>query len=186
MSGQSSGLIETVGLTAAVEAADAAMKSANVALVGYELAKGDGLVTVKLTGDVGAMNAAVAAGVAAANRVGRVWAWKVIARTATGIDKLIASKETCGATAQEGTSRMAEDKERVIPVTCVEPSITTPGCIEFGDDMLPVELPSSQETKRETPGTRSKNTAKPASEPAENAGQSNKKPPRTRKSTRRE
>lgn len=78
MSGQSLGLIETVGLTVAVEAADAAMKSANVDLVRYELTKGGGLVTVKFTGDVGAMNAAVAAGVAAANRIGQVYAWKVL------------------------------------------------------------------------------------------------------------
>ena len=40
MSGKSLGLIETVGMSAAVEAADAAMKSANVSLVGYELTKG--------------------------------------------------------------------------------------------------------------------------------------------------
>ena len=48
MSGKSLGLIETVGMSAAVEAADAAMKSANVSLVGYELTKGGGMVTVKL------------------------------------------------------------------------------------------------------------------------------------------
>ncbi|MXF49037.1 BMC domain-containing protein [Raoultella sp. Lac2] len=95
MSGQSLGLIETVGLTAAVEAADAAIKSANVELVGYELTKGGGLVTIKLTGEVGAMNAAVSAGVAAASRVGQVYAWKVIARTVAGIDSLVASSQTC-------------------------------------------------------------------------------------------
>ena len=61
MSGKSLGLIETVGMSAAVEAADAAMKSANVSLVGYELTKGGGMVTVKLEGEVGAINAAVAA-----------------------------------------------------------------------------------------------------------------------------
>ncbi len=96
MSGQSLGLIETVGLTVAVEAADAAIKSANVELVGYELTKGGGLVTIKLTGEVGAMNAAVSAGVAAASRVGQVYARKVIARTATGIDSLITSSQTYG------------------------------------------------------------------------------------------
>ncbi|WP_313626785.1 BMC domain-containing protein, partial [Atlantibacter hermannii] len=58
MSGQSLGLIETVGMAAAVEAADAAMKSANVNLVGYELTKGGGMVTVKLEGEIGAINAA--------------------------------------------------------------------------------------------------------------------------------
>jgi microcompartment protein CcmL/EutN len=106
MSGQSLGLIETVGLTVAVEAADAAIKSANVELVGYELTKGSGLVTIKLTGEVGAMNAAVSAGVAA-SRVGQVYAWKVIARTATGIDSLIASSQTCG-TPPEPTAPAAE------------------------------------------------------------------------------
>lgn len=50
MSGKSLGLIETVRMSAAVEAADAAMKSANVSLVGYELTKGGGMVTVKLEG----------------------------------------------------------------------------------------------------------------------------------------
>ena len=44
------GLIETVGLVAAVEAADAAVKSANVTLVGYELARGSGMATVKVEG----------------------------------------------------------------------------------------------------------------------------------------
>ncbi|WP_312737973.1 BMC domain-containing protein, partial [Atlantibacter hermannii] len=66
MSGQSLGLIETVGMAAAVEAADAAMKSANVNLVGYELTKGGGMVTVKLEGEIGAINAAVAAAISAA------------------------------------------------------------------------------------------------------------------------
>ncbi|MGK2888239.1 MAG: BMC domain-containing protein [Candidatus Malihini olakiniferum] len=53
MAKQSLGLIETVWLAAAVEAADAAVKSANVNLVGYELTKGGGMVTVKLEGEVG-------------------------------------------------------------------------------------------------------------------------------------
>lgn len=70
MAKQSLGLIETVGLAAAVEAADAAVKSANVNLVGYELTKGGGMVTVKLEGEVGAVNAAIAAASVAAAKVG--------------------------------------------------------------------------------------------------------------------
>jgi microcompartment protein CcmL/EutN len=96
MSGQSLGLIETIGLAAAIEAADAAMKSANVQLVGYELTKGGGMVTVKFEGDVGSINAAVAAGVAAANKVSTVYAHRVIARTAEGIDNFIHSADTVG------------------------------------------------------------------------------------------
>jgi len=96
MSGQSLGLIETVGLAAAIEAADAAMKSANVQLVGYELTKGGGMVTVKFEGEVGAINAAVAAGVVAANKVSQVYAHRVIARTAEGIERIVHSVDTIG------------------------------------------------------------------------------------------
>ena len=61
------GLVETKGLVAAIEAADAMVKSANVQLVGYEKI-GSGLVTVMVRGDVGAVKAAVDAGSAAARR----------------------------------------------------------------------------------------------------------------------
>lgn len=63
------GFIETFGLTAAITAADAAVKSANVKLLGYEYAKGDGMCTVKVEGDVGACKAAIAAGKRAAEMV---------------------------------------------------------------------------------------------------------------------
>nr|WP_315989447.1 BMC domain-containing protein [Desulforamulus aquiferis] len=49
------GLIEVVGLAAGMEAADAAVKAANIELVGYELTKGGGMVVIKLSGDVGAL-----------------------------------------------------------------------------------------------------------------------------------
>jgi ethanolamine utilization protein EutM len=132
MSGQSLGLIETVGLTVAVEATDAALKSANVDLVGYELTKGGGLVTVKFTGEIGAMNAAVSAGVAAANRIGSVYAWRVIARTATGIDAMIASREACAVAPQDslaqGAQPVMEYKVHVIPIV----SADTDGVVDDG------------------------------------------------------
>ncbi|MCW2307640.1 BMC domain-containing protein [Rhodobium gokarnense] len=100
MTEQSLGLIETIGLTAAVEAADAAVKAANVQLVGYELAKGEGMTVVKLLGDVGAIKAAVSAGAAAAGRVNRVISTKVIARPAAALSRLVDSAETVGIAAQ--------------------------------------------------------------------------------------
>ena len=108
MSGQSLGLIETVGMAAAVEAADAAMKSANVNLVGYELTKGGGMVTVKLEGEIGAINAAVAAAISAASRVGSVYAHKVIARTAQHIEHIIHSSETVGVAQPEPAAPAVE------------------------------------------------------------------------------
>lgn len=133
MSGQSLGLIETVGLAVAVEAADAAMKSANVDLIGYELSKGGGLVTVKLTGEVGAINAAVAAGVASASKIGSVFAWKVIARTASGIDSLLESQETRGPVKQPSTVA-SEHKEQTIPVQNLEPVVDASSCMTMSEE----------------------------------------------------
>ena len=96
MSQQSLGLIETIGLVAAVEAADAALKSANVQLVGYEFAKGEGMTVVKLLGEIGAVKAAVAAGAQAASRVNRVVSTDVIARPGDGVAGLVASADTVG------------------------------------------------------------------------------------------
>ncbi|EKN64479.1 BMC domain-containing protein [Schinkia azotoformans] len=93
---QALGMIETVGLAAAIEAADTAVKSANVALVGYELTKGGGMVTVKFEGDVGAVKAAVEAGVIAAERIGKVFSKHIIPRPGNGVDKVVYSNETVG------------------------------------------------------------------------------------------
>lgn len=90
------GLLEVVGLAAAVEAADAAVKAANIELLGYELTKGGGMVVVKLSGDVGAVKAAVDAGALAAARVNRVVATHVIPRPHHEVGGLIVTKETVG------------------------------------------------------------------------------------------
>ncbi|MEW8956550.1 BMC domain-containing protein [Clostridium sp.] len=62
------GLIEVKGYLGAIEAADAALKAANVELIGCEKIKG-GIVTVKITGDVGAVQSAVDAGAKASERL---------------------------------------------------------------------------------------------------------------------
>ena len=72
------GFIETKGFVAAVEAADSALKAANVSLVGQKRV-GSGLVAVILTGDVAAVKAAVEAGTESASVVGQVVATQVIA-----------------------------------------------------------------------------------------------------------
>lgn len=90
------GLIETEGLASAIEAADAAVKSADVALVGYELTKGGGLVTVKVTGEVSAVQAAVSSASAAAARIGSVYSTRVIPRPAPGLEMMVFTDETVG------------------------------------------------------------------------------------------
>lgn len=76
---KSIGFIETKGLVAAIEAADAMVKAANVTLAGKKLI-GGGFVTVMIEGDVGAVKAAVDAGAAAAQKVGELVSIHVIAR----------------------------------------------------------------------------------------------------------
>ena len=82
------GMIETKGLVAAVEAADAMVKPANVTLIGKEHV-GGGLVTVLVRGDVGAVKAATDAGAAAAERVGELISIHVIPRPHTEIEAIL-------------------------------------------------------------------------------------------------
>jgi ethanolamine utilization protein EutM len=72
-------MIETKGLVTLIEAADAAVKAANVTLLGWQKI-GSGLVTVMFVGDVAAVKAAVDAGSTAAGRVGEVVGVQVIPR----------------------------------------------------------------------------------------------------------
>lgn len=92
------GLIEVVGLTTAIEAADAAVKAASIELIGYELARGGGMVTVKLSGDVGAVKAAVEAGRLAAAKAGTVCWTHVIPRPHSELTGMIYSSDTVGRT----------------------------------------------------------------------------------------
>ena len=82
------GMVETRGLVAAIEAADAMVKAANVQLIGSEKI-GPGLVSVMVRGDVGAVKAAVEAGGAAAANLGEVVATHVIPRPHTDVNKLL-------------------------------------------------------------------------------------------------
>ena len=84
MTQEALGMVETRGLTAAIEAADQMCKAANVALVGTEKI-GSGLVTVI----VGAVKSAVESGSAAASRLGELVATHVIPRPHTDVEKIL-------------------------------------------------------------------------------------------------
>ena len=83
--GEALGMIETRGLVALIEAADAMVKAARVTLVGYEKI-GAGYVTALVRGDVAACQPAVDAGAAAAKKVGEVVSVHVIPRPHTDLD----------------------------------------------------------------------------------------------------
>ncbi len=85
--GEALGLIETRGFVSLVESADAAVKAANVTLVGWEKI-GSGYVTVLMRGDVAAVKAATDAGAAAARRVGELISVHVIPRPHGNLDRI--------------------------------------------------------------------------------------------------
>jgi len=89
------GMIETRGLVASIEAADAMVKAANVRLIGCEKV-GGGLVSVMVQGDVGAVKAAVDVGAEAAAKVGDVISVHLIRRPHTDVDKILPSAPARG------------------------------------------------------------------------------------------
>jgi microcompartment protein CcmL/EutN len=82
------GFIETQGFTAVFEAIDSACKAANVEVLGKEKL-GGGYVTVVIKGDVAAVKAAVEAGVAKVNGLGKLIAGHVIARPSAAVLSLL-------------------------------------------------------------------------------------------------
>ena len=86
--GEALGMVETKGLVAMIEAADAMVKAANVVLIGKEYI-GAGYVTVMIRGDVGAVKAATDAGAAAARRVGELISVHVIPRPHTEVERIL-------------------------------------------------------------------------------------------------
>ena len=85
---QALGMIETKGLVGSIEAADAMVKAANVALI-EKVHVGDRLVTVMVRGDVGAVKAAVDAGATAAERVGELISIHVIPRPHSDVEMIL-------------------------------------------------------------------------------------------------
>ena len=90
---QALGMIETKGLVASIEAADAMVKAANVKLIG-KVHVGGGLVTVMVRGDEGAVKSATDAGAAAAERVGELISVHVIPRPHDDVEYILPTLKT--------------------------------------------------------------------------------------------
>ena len=108
------GMIETVGLIPAVEAADVMLKTAETALLPEIFRSGAGLVTVFVRGDVGAVKAATDAGAAAADRLGEVRSVHVIARPDASVAALLSAKR-CGTDVPARSSAAAAGPARKTP-----------------------------------------------------------------------
>ena len=102
------GMIETRGLVAAIEAADAMVKAAKVVLTGKEYI-GSAYVTVMVRGDVGAVKAAVDAGAAAARRIGDLVSVHVIPMPYDQVEGILPKEPS----AREPESRRAGEPEKM-------------------------------------------------------------------------
>ena len=120
---QALGMIETKGLIGAIEAADAMTKAANVTLIGKEKV-GSGLITVMITGDVGAVKAAVDAGAAAAQQIGHLVGVHVIARPHDEIENIlkkeVVEKEVIEETIEEVIEEIIEVTPDIISEEIIE------------------------------------------------------------------
>jgi len=113
---QALGFIETKGFVAATEAADSALKAANVSLVGQKR-PGSALVAIIITGDVAAVKAAVDAGASSASAVGEVVSAQVIASPHEGLADIIFDE----------TTKSAATAKAAAPKTVAEPKKKSPG-----------------------------------------------------------
>ena len=91
------GLLEVAGLLGAITASDAMVKAANIRLIGIEKARGFGWMTVKVAGDVAAVEAAVQTGVALTKGMNLYVAHKVIPRPAEGLVESLNDEPVCSA-----------------------------------------------------------------------------------------
>jgi microcompartment protein CcmL/EutN len=156
MASLSLGIVEVIGLTTAITAADAMVKAANVQLVGYEITNGMGLVTVTVSGDVSSAQAAVEAGVTAASRVGTVFARLVIARPDTGIEIFNRKDRTKALVPAQvaqaaGQSHFAETEAQPEPDPREQPAVEQQAepvaeiNPEFAQDSAPAAVPDPPE-----------------------------------------
>lgn len=153
------GIIETIGLAAAIEAADVCLKSANVTLIGYELTKGNGMTVVKVEGNVGAVKAAIEAASVAVNKVSKVYSKKVIPRPSDSIDYLIRNNNTVGykkenieEIVEDVVENVSEDKENIEDTIKEDEKqvITNIDNIDQEDEEIESEQNSTQEINEDS------------------------------------
>ena len=134
------GLIETRGLVAAIEAADAMVKAANVKIVGKEQTN-PALITIKIVGDVAAVKSAVDAGAAAAQKVGEVVSVHVIPQPDSQMISLFPelSDDDSPALEQEQVSIESPEVEKVEKSEIKEVQVKIPAKEIAGKEVLPKE-----------------------------------------------
>ncbi|MTK11204.1 MAG: BMC domain-containing protein [Clostridiaceae bacterium] len=131
---QALGLIETKGLLAAIEAADTMVKSADVSII-EKTYVGGGLVTVSITGDVGAVQASIEAGAAAVKKLHEEFlvSQHVIPRPHQELESIIGPKNPEDSVSSEDIdNKDVENEDRLDDVEQVK-NIENEGCIDEQD-----------------------------------------------------
>jgi microcompartment protein CcmL/EutN len=160
------GFVETVGLAAAIEAADAACKTANVKLVGRENSKGNGMITIKIKGDVSAVKSALLSAHAAASKVNKVVSVSIIPRPGAGLEPvMVYNKET--ELDESPTCVEEEKKQKAQPQKPPKDTELTEGSIEAEEKKNQETKPQEeaekkQETKPQEETEKEQNVAEPS------------------------
>lgn len=139
------GLIETYGYVSAVEAADAALKAADVKLVNLVKVRG-GIVTLTLEGEVAAVKAAVDAGAASAERIGILLSSHVIARLDEEVWAIVETDKEKESEMNPETSSNDREEEKNIPSPLEKPSMV----MEKNDENLIVETSPEEGEEKST------------------------------------
>lgn len=169
------GLVETVGISTAIEVADVMVKAANVSLLELENSRGSGYMTVKIVGDVGAVKAAVDAAKAAGIKYGNFVSASVIARPADGMASVFCNpkmtydrKNGYNKNYNKPVEKKEEKKEavpEVKPELKVEPKLDSKE-----EPKEPVKPEQKTEEKAEPKKETSKTSTKAKSDSAKKAG----------------
>ncbi len=142
------GLVETVGISTAIEVADVMVKAANVKLLELENSRGSGYMTVKVVGDVGAVKAAVDAAKAAGIKYGNFVSASVIARPADGMAAMFCNPKVPYQRAN-GYNKIATAKQKDEPKAEEEPKVEAKVEIK-AEPMVEVKTEEKPNIKEET------------------------------------
>ena len=153
MPGKALGMVETRGLVASIEAADAMVKAAKVTLVGKERAKA-GLITIMVLGETAAVTSAVDAGVAAAQRVGELVSSHVIPRPDDQMSVIIpggdSKKEVSKEKPKPAKKTVSVKKEKPVKEKeSIRPATKTSSIIEIEEEIKIKETSSTIDRLRE-------------------------------------
>ena len=149
------GLVEVRGLASAIHVADVMVKAANVHIIGLEKARGSGWMTVKVSGDVGAVQASVEAGAAEGLALQALISKLVIPRPADGLDKMLKPEPVITPLTKEPVepepAKAEEPKAEEPKAEATKPEASVSEPVAPATEAAKVEPPNAEEQKPEPP-----------------------------------